>query len=135
MSQVASTPIIITNTISLTSSIVYSCLKRLVLELFVVDLQFYICYCLQRFARNCPTVCVTRAGRAAGRRPIGKMMRRRKLLGIAPESPASGARFVGQCTEHKACFLKKKHCRLTDEIIAHTFYFGNHQTLRRLMYL
>ena len=33
-------------------------------------------------------------GRAAGRRPIGKMLRRRKRLGIAPESPASGARFV-----------------------------------------
>jgi len=35
-------------------------------------------------------------GRAAGRRPTGKMLRRRKRLGIAPESPASGARFVGQ---------------------------------------
>jgi len=34
-------------------------------------------------------------GRAAGRRPTGKMLRRRKRLGIAPESPASGARFVG----------------------------------------
>ena len=34
-------------------------------------------------------------GRAAGRRPTGKMLRRRKMLGIAPESPASGARFVG----------------------------------------
>jgi hypothetical protein len=33
-------------------------------------------------------------GRAAGRRPTGKMLRRRKLLGITPESPASGARFV-----------------------------------------
>jgi len=32
--------------------------------------------------------------RAAERRPIGKMLRRRKMLGIAPESPASGARFV-----------------------------------------
>jgi len=30
-------------------------------------------------------------GRAAGRRPTGKMLRRRKRLGIAPESPASGA--------------------------------------------
>ena len=34
-------------------------------------------------------------GRAAERRPTGKMLRRRKRLGIAPESPASGARFVG----------------------------------------
>jgi hypothetical protein len=30
-------------------------------------------------------------GRAAERRPTGKMLRRRKMLGIAPESPASGA--------------------------------------------
>jgi hypothetical protein len=28
-------------------------------------------------------------------RPTGKMIRRRKLLGICAESPASGARFVG----------------------------------------
>jgi hypothetical protein len=34
-------------------------------------------------------------GRAAERRPTGKKLRRRKMLGIAPESPASGARFVG----------------------------------------
>ncbi len=33
-------------------------------------------------------------GRAAERRPIGKMIRRRKRLGIAPDSPASGARCV-----------------------------------------
>ncbi len=33
-------------------------------------------------------------GRAAGRRPIGKMLRRRKMLENAAESPASGARFV-----------------------------------------
>ncbi len=41
-----------------------------------------------------PTVCVTRAGAGAGRRPTGKMLKRRKMLGIAPDSPASGARFV-----------------------------------------
>ena len=35
-------------------------------------------------------------GRAAERRPTGKMPRRRKLLEIYAESPASGARFVGQ---------------------------------------
>ena len=29
-------------------------------------------------------------------RPTGKMLRRRKMLGIAAESPASGARFVGR---------------------------------------
>ena len=33
-------------------------------------------------------------GRAAGRRPMWKMIRRRKMLGISPDSPASGARFV-----------------------------------------
>jgi len=35
-------------------------------------------------------------GRAAERRPIGKRIRRRKRLGNAAESPASGARFVGK---------------------------------------
>ena len=33
-------------------------------------------------------------GRTAERRPIGKMIRRRKLLENAAESPASSARFV-----------------------------------------
>ena len=42
----------------------------------------------QRFA-------LSALGRAAERRPTGKMLRRRKLLEIAAESPASGARFVG----------------------------------------
>jgi hypothetical protein len=46
-------------------------------------------------------------GRAAGRRPTGKMLRRRKLLGIAPESPASGARFVGTLlTIKRPCYCK-----------------------------
>jgi hypothetical protein len=48
---------------------------------------------------NCPSAqrfALPALGRAAGRRPTGKMLRRRKRLGIAPESPASGARFVGQ---------------------------------------
>jgi len=35
-------------------------------------------------------------GRAAERRPTGKMIRRRKMLENAAESPASGARFVGK---------------------------------------
>ena len=53
----------------------------------------------QRFAA-CPvgTRAVSRQARQPGRgrrsRPTGKMIRRRKLLEIAPESPASGARFV-----------------------------------------
>jgi len=35
-------------------------------------------------------------GRAAERRPIGKRLRRRKMLENGAESPASGARFVGR---------------------------------------
>ncbi len=58
------------------------------------------------FWRSRPTVCVTRAGRAAERRPTGKMLRRRKMLGIAPESPASGARFVGQCLWETVCVTR-----------------------------
>jgi len=42
----------------------------------------------------CQRFALPALGRAAGRRPTGKMLRRRKMLGIAPESPASGARFV-----------------------------------------
>jgi hypothetical protein len=36
-------------------------------------------------------------GRGRRSRPTRKRLRRRKLLEIAAESPASGARFVGQC--------------------------------------
>jgi hypothetical protein len=46
-------------------------------------------------------------GRAAERRPTGKRIRRRKMLGIAPESPASGARFVGQNGFSKSTAIKK----------------------------
>ena len=46
-------------------------------------------------------------GRAAERRPTGKMLRRRKMLGIAPDSPASGARFVGRFLLCKTCWLKE----------------------------
>ncbi len=65
-------------------------------------------------------------GRAAGRRPTGKMLRRRKLLERSPESPASGARFVGWLAvvpdflSVKDLFTKK-----LDEIIARNFDFGN----------
>jgi len=45
-------------------------------------------------------------GRAAGRRPTGKMIRRRKMLGIAPESPASGARFVSWRFAYQDTWLK-----------------------------
>ena len=55
-------------------------------------------------------------GRAAERRPTGKMLRRRKMPGIAPESPASGARFVGQ----PACLPE---CRLKKNTTAYMTYF------------
>ena len=51
------------------------------------DLNYVVQGACQRFA-------LPALGRAAERRPTGKMLRRRKRLGIAPESPASGARFV-----------------------------------------
>ena len=55
-------------------------------------------------------------GRVAGRRPTGKMLRRRKMLGIAPDSPASGARFVGcGLTKMILCFLK---------VLKHLFQFA-----------
>ena len=44
----------------------------------------------------CQRFALPALGRATERRPTGKMRRRRKRLGIAPDSPASGARFVGQ---------------------------------------
>jgi len=47
-------------------------------------------------------------GRAAERRPIGKMLRRRKMLENAAESPASGARFVGRFFVVKDSFIEKK---------------------------
>jgi len=47
-------------------------------------------------------------GRAAERRPIGKMLRRRKRLGIAPDSPASGARFVGRFWVAQDLLTEKK---------------------------
>jgi len=56
----------------------------------VIQRWFRFCsWATQRFA-------LPALGRAAERRPTGKMLRRRKLLEIAAESPASGARFVGQ---------------------------------------
>jgi hypothetical protein len=73
---------------------------------------------------NCPTVCdkalaegrpraerVGSRSTAPGRgrsRPARKMIRRRKLLEIATEAPASGARFVGQMTCKDACLCWKE---------------------------
>jgi hypothetical protein len=39
---------------------------------------------------------------------LGKMLRRRKRLGIAPESPASGARFVGRGRTQDTLIGKKQ---------------------------
>jgi len=47
-------------------------------------------------------------GRAAERRPIGKRLRRRKMLENGAESPASGARFVGQTRFCKTRQLKSR---------------------------
>jgi len=43
----------------------------------------------------CQRFALPALGRGRRSRPTGKMKRRRKLLEIAAESPASGARFVG----------------------------------------
>jgi len=57
-------------------------------------------------------------GRAAERRPTGKMLRRRKMLGIAPESPASGACFVGLFLFCKTpCLSKTTQSRLRISVI------------------
>jgi hypothetical protein len=47
-------------------------------------------------------------GRGRRSRPTGKMLRRRKLLGIAAEAPASGARFVGRFYFNALQILKKQ---------------------------
>jgi len=57
-------------------------------RVYFLDEHFILQGTAQRFA-------LPALGRAAERRPIGKMIRRGKMLGIAPESPASGSRFVG----------------------------------------
>ena len=43
---------------------------------------------------NAQRIALPALGRGRRSRPIGKMLRRRKLPEIAAESPASGARFV-----------------------------------------
>jgi hypothetical protein len=64
--------------------------KVIIIGRQIQKMDCFICETAQRFA-------LPALGRAAGRRPTGKMLRRRKMPGIAPESPASGARFVGRC--------------------------------------
>jgi len=57
----------------------------------------------------CQRFALPALGRAAERRPTGKMLRRRKRLGIAPESPASGARFVGRCVVQDSMIATGNH--------------------------
>jgi len=56
-------------------------------------------------------------GRAAERRPTGKMLRRGKRLGIAPESPASGARFVRRTRGTPTFFIDNEHQTHLDKIL------------------
>ncbi len=80
------------------------------------------CEAAQRFA-------LPALGRAAERRPIGKMLRRRKLLEICAESPASGARFVGQpacLPEHQ---LKKDNTANLTKVLHATLILTRTQKL------
>ena len=66
----------------------------------------FLCLSAQRFA-------LPALGRGRRSRPARKMIRRRKLPEIAAESPASGARFVGQFRVVQDSMIdKKRHARL-----------------------
>ena len=62
-------------------------------------------------------------GRGRRSRPARKKLRRRKLLEIAPESPASGARFVRQ-PAYLPERWQKKTTPLTHPIFTHNLNFG-----------
>ena len=64
----------------------------------------YITYSCARFVQR---LALPALGRGRRSRPAGKMLRRRKLLEICAESPASGARFVGQPADLPEHLLKK----------------------------
>jgi hypothetical protein len=69
-------------------------------------------------------------GRAAERRPTGKMLRRRKMLGIAPESPASGARFVGWRAVVQDSLAIKEPARIKpDKLLHELLTFATDKTL------
>jgi hypothetical protein len=70
--------------------------------------EFFYDFAAQRLA-------LPALGRAAERRPTGKKLRRRKMLGIAPESPVSGARFVSRV------FVMRLNCKITLNILTATF--------------
>jgi len=73
------------------------------------------------FTRSTQRFALPALGRAAERRPTGKMIRRRKMLGIAPESPASGARFVGQFLTLRLFSLSQMHLSNGQRIIVFNF--------------
>jgi hypothetical protein len=84
-------------------------------------------YAAERFA-------LPALGRAAGRRPIGKMLRRGKMLGIAPESPASGARFVRLRFILPDSWIVKDLPQKNNKIIVRNYDFGDNpkaQTRKR----
>jgi hypothetical protein len=58
-------------------------------------------------------------GRAAERRPTGKMLRRKKMFGIAADSPASGARFVGWRAVVQDLLIVKEPARIKFDKVLH----------------
>jgi hypothetical protein len=62
-------------------------------------------------------------GRGRRSRPTRKMIRRRKLLEIAAESPASGARFVGWRVVEQDSLLENKNVNLCAEKLLHIISF------------
>jgi len=89
------------------------------------DINFTVCYpvpAAQRFA-------LPALGRGRRSRPTRKMIRRRKLLEICTDSPASGARFVGQpacLPEHQ---LKKDNTANLTKVLHTTLILTRTQKL------
>jgi len=65
-----------------------------------------ITHCLQGTAQR---FALPALGRGRRSRPTRKMIRRRKLLGMCAESPASGARFVGRFFIVQDSLTEKRH--------------------------
>jgi len=59
--------------------------------------------------RACQRFALPALGRGRRSRPTGKMLRRRKLLEMAADSPASGARFVGHGLEDSPTVVVNPH--------------------------
>jgi hypothetical protein len=73
-----------------------------------ISLIFYSLSFLWFLSASAQRFALPALGRAAERRPIGKRLRRRKMLENAAESPASGARFVGRFFVVQDSFIEKK---------------------------